>query len=897
MRYEWPIAELLRQLEKLYTSESLAGFWDQEKHDLEQALDALQRHLQGRFMPKKAVGVGGSGIVIRLEDDRFKKLDKALKFPRPVPGKISQIADLLSKEVHYLSELNHPGIVKITYHEQLNDVASYRQLPFYLMDFIEGSQSLAFMRAPETTETALLNVLLGVSQILAHLHARLPNPVAHLDIKVQNILVTEDGRPILIDLGTCKTAGGKDSTTTVACTHSRAHPALVRRLALDPMDENRAQGTVKRSEIDPFWDVWSLGLALLDWLGIEITDGLVSERAIYPRLRPYTRKYLVLMAARILAEFVPAWLSDRVGLPKSFLKEFPIQRAGEVSELVERLMGQTSPLLRVPEFSPSEYSTIQAGPGTHVPKTSALEEVLGHPLFRRLSSITQLGLVSQVFPGAKHSRREHSIGTYANTRHLVRVLYNDSISPVFRQLVSENDLRTVLLLALLHDIGQFPLAHDLEEIDSALFSHSDLTKKMIKGEPVGAGKRKTSFPSFDAVFRSWGCSADRLVSIIDARATSSTAKRIDKLLLSLVSGPIDADKLDYLFRDARHADVPYPFGTDVDRLLRCLTTVVVESAPGGASAVPMVGVHAKGNVAAEFLTMARYAMFSQVYWHHTVRAQKSMLFRAVQALLASIESDDQERPFKDLRTFRAEFLRMVSELPGSLFGAADYPLFRGEARPLVGGSSAGSDLAPTDAAVVSWLGDQLAQARRPEKILLDRLVDRSLFKRLWVVSHEMEPEKWRSLVTLWDQLDRGRRHKAAHAIEEKVAEYLAGGRVATVTALAGAKAQEKIQQYTQGRVPWLLFDLPGARPGSAVGLHYVLEGQRRALRKDDRAVGRLQASTVWKRYAGDLRQTAGKVRIFCDPDLVDSVEASLPWEKGIQLVEDAIQRVLMGEED
>jgi hypothetical protein len=66
-----------------------------------------------RFKPSGVLGVGGSGIVIRLKDSKFPKIDKSLKFPRPIPGKVTLVADLLNKEIQYLAEIRHPRVIRV----------------------------------------------------------------------------------------------------------------------------------------------------------------------------------------------------------------------------------------------------------------------------------------------------------------------------------------------------------------------------------------------------------------------------------------------------------------------------------------------------------------------------------------------------------------------------------------------------------------------------------------------------------------------------------------------------------------------------------------------------------------------------------------------------------------
>jgi HD superfamily phosphohydrolase len=889
MTVSWNFDNIIKQLHERYEHDGLRDFWATESTALMAALKAIAHKLpEGRYKPVAVLGVGGSGVVLRLSDSLFPKVDKALKFPRPVSGNVRLVAEMLGKEIKHLAELRHPGIVGIDSYATIPKVHTYGSLPYYLMEFVDGSASKQFVRRAETDEQAFRGLVRQVAEILSYLHDSDAHGFAHLDIKPDNIVISASGRPVLIDLGTCKRLHGDQTKTTVACTRPFAHPELVRLLVDDPTDENRAKGELPRSDINPRWDLWSFGLTLLDWLGVDPEDGKISDSGIFNRLSSYTRKYYMLLVARLLNYSVRSWLSVRVGLSSTFLQDFPIRSALEVCDLLARLDGFGGPLATIPELSDQSAATIQVAPNTHVPRTPALLKLLEHRLYQRLNSVTQLGVVSQIYSGAKHTRREHSLGTYANTARAIQALYNDAYSPLFRQIVTEEDCRTTLLAALVHDLGQFPLAHDLEEMDKKIFSHAEITLAMLKGEwyTKKKGAKRIQFDSLDEVFTLWKTTADRVVAVLSAKPSDTAASRRDKLLRSIFSGPIDADKLDYLLRDARHTDVPYPFGVDVDRIFRTLTTVVIERVQGSPREVPSIGVHAKGKVAAEFLTLARYAMFSQVYWHHAVRAQKSMLFRAVGTLLAALNSDAA------VGNFKSEFIRMISALPEALYYAGpDSTLFELDSRQIEFGPMAlGTDLVPTDAAVLSWFSQKLRQGGHPDSTLIDGILSRRLFKRLWVVSYEMESARWEKIITNWDQLDRLKRHRVSIDFERAIAAALTPDRLTNVTALKASEARDKIEEYTAGEIPWLLIDIPGNRPGAEVGLYYVHEAQRRQLRKDDRAVGDLQTSPVWDRYGRDLRQTAGKIRVFCDPLLVDTIESSLSWEAGIDMLQAVIEQ-------
>src|SRR5690606_12368915 len=107
------------------------------------------------------------------------------------------------------------------------------------------------------------------------------------------------------------------------------------------------------------------------------------------------------------------------------------------------------------------------------------------------------------------------------------------------------------------------------------------------------------------VFIDWKVSKEKVLAILSARPGNPQAHPKDKLLRSLFNGPVDADKLDYLLRDGRNLDLPYPRGVDVERIYGTLTTVVVTRLESGQRDVPVIGIQAKGKVAAEFLTLAR----------------------------------------------------------------------------------------------------------------------------------------------------------------------------------------------------------------------------------------------------------------------------------------------------
>jgi HD superfamily phosphohydrolase len=130
----------------------------------------------------------------------------------------------------------------------------------------------------------------------------------------------------------------------------------------------------------------------------------------------------------------------------------------------------------------------------------------------------------------------------------------------------------------------------------------------------------------DVLRADWGINPRDVVALLSEKPRHPAGR----ILASMLSGPIDIDKTDYLFRDSLHAGVPYGRHFDQQRLLGSLC---LNQAGDG------LAITDKGKTAAELLVFARYVMFSEVYWHHGVRAATAMLQRAFYLLHAVLDLD------------------------------------------------------------------------------------------------------------------------------------------------------------------------------------------------------------------------------------------------------------------
>lgn len=209
--------------------------------------------------------------------------------------------------------------------------------------------------------------------------------------------------------------------------------------------------------------------------------------------------------------------------------------------------------------------------------------------FQRLRRIRQLGTSYLTFHGAEHSRFSHSLGVYEITRKIVSQFERNDDSEWPRE-----ERLTALCASLLHDIGHGPFSHSIEAVFDT--HHEAWTCKFILGDTEVNRVLRTVSDDFP----------ERVASVI--------CKTYDKpIVISLVSSQMDADRMDYLLRDAYYTGVNY--GTfDLDRILRVLRPFQ------GRIVVKESGMHA-----VEDYLMSRYQMYWQVYFHPVTRSSEIIL--------------------------------------------------------------------------------------------------------------------------------------------------------------------------------------------------------------------------------------------------------------------------------
>jgi HD superfamily phosphohydrolase len=233
-----------------------------------------------------------------------------------------------------------------------------------------------------------------------------------------------------------------------------------------------------------------------------------------------------------------------------------------------------------------------------------VESILDSPVFQRLRYIRQNGVLNLVFHGAEHSRFSHVMGAAWVAGRMFDAVYRNTDDPSLC-VNREQERNDTVLAALLHDVGHGPFSHTLEEILRSIsveFDHEEMTKRILTERESQIAKL---LKKYDKDVNK------RLIPFID-----KDKRKPNKWFYSIVSSELDADRLDYLLRDATMAGV-LTHRLDLNRLIDAL----------GVHQNKIV-VDGRARDIIESYLLALEQMYASVYFHHTNRAA-SFLLRAI----------------------------------------------------------------------------------------------------------------------------------------------------------------------------------------------------------------------------------------------------------------------------
>ena len=271
-------------------------------------------------------------------------------------------------------------------------------------------------------------------------------------------------------------------------------------------------------------------------------------------------------------------------------------------------------------FRDAVHNMISLHRETHGPATDPVDwgdalllDLIDTPEMQRLRRISQLGLAAQVYPSAGHTRFSHALGTMHLAKRILATLLLRSDSPLDRETILH-----VKVAALLHDLGHGPYSHVFELVTQSRVCHESLGWQMVARD---AAPRQAIHRHCQRL----GLSLKPFLSGLKTMLGMAGDLGRESFGRQLISSQLDADRMDYLLRDAYFTGVSYG-NYDLGWLLHSFRACRV-----GENYRLCVDI-SKGPSALESYVLARDHMYRQVYDHKTVRAFDVLMLHLFQLL-------------------------------------------------------------------------------------------------------------------------------------------------------------------------------------------------------------------------------------------------------------------------
>lgn len=657
------------------------------------------------------VHAGGSGLVFKVQQENVTtplsiKIARRKLYLREVtnPEAAQNLSPLTEQELRALQRLTHSNIVR--FYDTIADqdkrifaiITSFVSNPVPLDQFLRDTLGKDPSRkrgiqpfAPQRLDDACAFLVERFQEIINAVEYMHSQSFYHCDLKPANILIETPsqhlaGRPIahhaiLTDLGSCVHTddADEDGRIQIQFTWTYAHPEL-RDMINDPhgISGGGLKASAKPVIVDGLarFDLFALGRTLQETLAdLEREFGercyatynfrflhLIAALLLDGRNAPTTKKVTIKDGKRFIRDLALDYPAELFGRKK-------FTSAQQVGERLKRFSRSYWPAGTLPELDLWNPDVINTGIDTVAPFSPRVAEIFRHPAVRRLRSELQLGWVKEVYPGATHTRWSHSLGVFATAAEYYSALLCDPEVPSTRVMLSPVDIEHGLVAAILHDLGQIGFGHDFEAAAPQFYDHEALVMRLLDDTSWGGPTLR------EAIKKYWPrVEIPRVLAILEySKAEDSIGEEqekhgelmdpVDGIARDIISGPIDADKLDYLTRDSASCRVPYGLGIDRPRFMRAITVSSKEVLGKPRLAL---AYRAKGAAAVESLLLARYQMYGAVYWHHTFRCIQAMFSLAVVSIFRTLNGPEvtirgQQTEFAALRDFF--YLRVVCGHP------------------------------------------------------------------------------------------------------------------------------------------------------------------------------------------------------------------------------------------
>ena len=526
------------------------------------------------------------------------------------------------REYRFLSRLDHPFVVNVYDHgtytltapqasrlrKAIGDTASGTiSLSYIITSYVQGTSFQESLRGID--RGGLLKVLLALTETLDYMHKE--HDLLHLDIKSENIRVRADGYPVLIDFALAQdlaldensanelVKGGIDWDLT-PFRHGTSGVADFIRMVQGPGMSKRQF----REEAFPGLDLYQVGLMLKEC----VSD---IQRVLTPAEFAYFRSIM---------QKLTSWNQAREMV------------AGDLFDLIQRIDSTRFFLtIRPGSMSGGKEKTLSSPRKVFIPPK--LRDIVEHPELTRLHRLNQLGLLFSEFPGATHSRYEHSLDVFRIAQSAARRLLDD---PMCRSIFDERDVEFLVIAALLHDVNHLPLTHLYQESGVDLLGDRDLFRDALEHH----------HPGHESL-------ADVVCSSLDQPTTPHTELKTrlhrllgkdweyqqpgaDEVISSLINSGVDIDKMSYLSLDSDRSGLGFAAGLDMSRLLSSMRVVEWDKRDGGRSV--KIGYHIAFPHSSlpliEELVTARVRGFRELYWCNENRAMMAQFLTCTRELSA-----------------------------------------------------------------------------------------------------------------------------------------------------------------------------------------------------------------------------------------------------------------------
>lgn len=547
------------------------------------------------FVP---VGEGGSGIVYAanqiFSSDLKACAKRAVKFFAYRDDLIDKLGyvskDNFDIEIENISRFNHQNILKVidgNYYNVMISQSKQISIPYTITEFIDGPNLESLFEDTNNdlctqifkNEEAVFTLFSQIINGIEYLHK---NNFFHCDIAPKNIFIKSDVDggflAIIGDLGAGKTTSPQKFEKTRIIGTRNYMPEDARLL------KDKDVTYEEFCKLQPRWDIYST---------------VTSLKEIIENIRKSN-----------LFKF-DFWNLDRF---YEKISDFNYNRISDILADIERLRPISSQILNLDELSEASKSVNQI----LLPINSAylsrrMRKISKHDMLLRLMDVPQLLEGASTFPGANHTRYEHSLGTYELMRKaMLSLLRNKEYAKFF----SEKYVIVGLLAALLSSLANYPYSYAISELqlqEPELFS--EVTPRKLFNELINHKSNVTNRSLSDCImelFDGYCLSISDIEYVVFGKGEDILRCRELDVLNHILNSSVGVRVLDYIMRDSHHIGLTYKI--DSDNLFKSMSISQGEFC-----------LRQPGIMSAEQIITNRYWLFKRIYWSAPNRANAALL--------------------------------------------------------------------------------------------------------------------------------------------------------------------------------------------------------------------------------------------------------------------------------